>query len=129
MEKLNKNKLIEIKRPWGIEKCFALNKNYIGKLFFVKKGYKLSLAYHLFKDETIYLLKGKAILELEDDNRMLGNIYLNEGGFVRIKSNRKHRFSALENCEVIEVSTPGFDDVVRLKDDFGRDYKSEIPMN
>jgi hypothetical protein len=32
-----------------------------------------------------------------------------------------HRFVALERVEVMEVSTPELDDVVRLEDDFGRE--------
>jgi hypothetical protein len=33
---------------------------------------------------------------------------------------RVHRFIALERVELMEVSTPELDDVVRLEDDFGR---------
>ena len=31
-----------------------------------------------------------------------------------------HRLTALEDCEVLEVSTPELDDVVRLEDRYGR---------
>ena len=34
---------------------------------------------------------------------------------------RIHRYEAIERCELIEVSTPELDDVVRLEDDFGRE--------
>ena len=34
---------------------------------------------------------------------------------------RVHRFEAIERCELIEVSTPELDDVIRLEDDFGRE--------
>ena len=37
---------------------------------------------------------------------------------------RKHRYTAIETCTVIEVSTPELDDVVRLSDDFGREGTS-----
>jgi hypothetical protein len=32
----------------------------------------------------------------------------------------KHRMSAVEDCDVLEVSTPELDDVVRLEDRYGR---------
>jgi hypothetical protein len=32
----------------------------------------------------------------------------------------KHRMSAIEACDVFEVSTPELDDVVRLEDRYGR---------
>ena len=38
---------------------------------------------------------------------------------------RIHRYEALERVELIEVSTPELDDVVRLEDDFGREGTSE----
>jgi hypothetical protein len=32
----------------------------------------------------------------------------------------KHRMIAVEECDVLEVSTPELDDVVRLEDRYGR---------
>ena len=32
----------------------------------------------------------------------------------------KHRMIAVEDCDVLEVSTPELDDVVRLEDRYGR---------
>jgi hypothetical protein len=32
----------------------------------------------------------------------------------------KHRMIAIEDCDVLEVSTPELDDVVRLEDRYGR---------
>jgi hypothetical protein len=37
---------------------------------------------------------------------------------------RRHRYEALERAEVIEVSTPELDDVIRLDDDYGREGTS-----
>ena len=38
-----------------------------------------------------------------------------------METGRIHRYEAIERCELIEVSTPELDDVVRLEDDFGRE--------
>ena len=36
-----------------------------------------------------------------------------------------HRMSGIEDTEVIEVSTPELDDVVRIQDDFGRENETK----
>ncbi|MCL5073704.1 MAG: PfkB family carbohydrate kinase [Actinobacteria bacterium] len=124
-----KNKIKIVKRPWGEEQWFAFTNDYIGKIFFVKKNYRLSLAYHLMKDETIYLLKGKAKLELEDEKAQIQDIYLDEGESVRIKNGRRHRFNALDDCKVLEVSTPEADDIIRVADDYGRENILSVNEN
>ena len=43
------------------------------------------------------------------------------GDFRRVPTGRIHRYEAIDRCELIEVSTPELDDVVRLEDDFGRE--------
>jgi len=37
---------------------------------------------------------------------------------------RRHRYEAIERVELVEVSTPELDDVVRIEDDFGREGTS-----
>jgi hypothetical protein len=37
---------------------------------------------------------------------------------------RRHRFEAVDDVELIEVSTPELDDVIRVEDDFGREGTS-----
>ena len=34
-----------------------------------------------------------------------------------------HRMTAIEDCDIFEVSTPELDDVVRLEDRYGREDK------
>ena len=38
----------------------------------------------------------------------------------RIEPGVVHRLTAIEDCEVLEVSTPELSDVVRLQDRYGR---------
>ena len=42
------------------------------------------------------------------------------GSVIENPPNRKHRTEAIEDCRLIEVSTPHLDDVVRLEDDYKR---------
>ena len=42
------------------------------------------------------------------------------GERVHVPPGTVHRMTAIEDCDVIEVSTPELDDVVRLEDRYGR---------
>jgi len=42
------------------------------------------------------------------------------GDTMHIPPGRRHRMKAITTCDVVEVSTPELDDVVRLADDYGR---------
>ena len=46
---------------------------------------------------------------------------LGPGDARHVRTGRIHRYEAIERCELVEVSTPELDDVVRLEDDFGRE--------
>ncbi|MEA2609610.1 MAG: mannose-6-phosphate isomerase [Chloroflexota bacterium] len=109
-----------VDKPWGHELIWAHTDRYVGKLLVIEAGRRLSLQRHLVKDESIYVASGRLRLTLEDD---LGRILVEEigpGEYRRVATGRIHRYEAIERCELIEVSTPELDDVVRLEDDFGR---------
>ena len=91
----------------------------------IEAGKRLSLQYHERKDESILVVRGRLRLELEDDEGVLAAHELGPGDHRRIPTGRKHRFSGIERVELIEVSTPELDDVVRISDDFGREGTSE----
>ncbi len=97
----------------------------MGKLLVIEAGKRLSLQYHEHKDETILVLRGRLLLELEDGEGRLVEQELGPGEHRRIPTGRKHRFSGIEKVELVEVSTPELDDVVRLSDDYGREGTSE----
>jgi mannose-6-phosphate isomerase len=105
-----------IDKPWGYEHIWAKTDKYVGKLIHINPNSRLSLQYHNEKQETIYVLKGKLSLDLEDTSMLLlpGDTYHIPTGLV-------HRFGALdEEVELMEVSTTELDDVVRIQDDYKR---------
>jgi quercetin dioxygenase-like cupin family protein len=109
-----------VDKPWGHEVRWAINDKYLGKILRIEPGQKLSRQYHEVKDETIYVLEGKLILELGVEGDMV-RIIMSEGASRRIEPGTIHRFAApSDGCTLIEVSTPEIDDVVRLQDDYGR---------
>ena len=49
---------------------------------------------------------------------------LGPGEARHVATGRIHRYEAVERTELVEVSTPELDDVVRLSDDYGREGTS-----
>ena len=108
-----------VKKPWGSELVWARTPKYVGKVLRIKKGGRLSLQYHRWKDETIHMLSGTMDFEVEERGRMV-TLRLRRGEGYRIRPGTRHRMSAVSDCEIIEVSTPQLMDVVRLDDVYGR---------
>jgi mannose-6-phosphate isomerase-like protein (cupin superfamily) len=113
-----------VEKPWGHELIWAHTERYVGKLLVIEAGKRLSLQYHERKDEAILVIRGRLRLELEDEQGRLIEHELGPGEHRRIPTGRKHRFSGIERVELVEVSTPELDDVVRISDDFGREGTS-----
>ena len=109
-----------VEKPWGYELIWAETDEYVGKILHVTAGEALSLQYHKIKDETLFLLRGRLLLQagrLADeliDYRML------EGQSFHIPTGTVHRMIAETDCDILEVSTPHLDDVVRLEDRYDR---------
>ena len=111
-------------KPWGHELIWAHTDRYVGKILVIEAGRRLSLQRHLVKDESIYVAKGRLRLWLEDDAGTVVVEEIGPGEYRRVPTGRIHRYEAIERCELIEVSTPELDDVIRLEDDFGREGTS-----
>lgn len=109
-----------VPKPWGYEVWWALTDKYVGKILHINKGHSLSYQYHKVKDETIYLHSGAMILEIEKVGNSRETIRLLPGDAIRITPLTRHRMTATEDSDVLEVSTPEVDDVVRLEDKYGR---------
>jgi len=112
--------LAYVEKPWGREVIFAHTDRYVGKILYITKGHRLSRQYHEFKDETIYVLSGALSLEIGTGDG-ISELRLNKGHSFRIEPGVVHRFCATRgDVELVEVSTPELDDVVRLEDSYGR---------
>jgi mannose-6-phosphate isomerase len=108
-----------VEKPWGYELHWAKTERYVGKVLHVKAGHALSLQYHNVKDETIYLYSGRMLFEIER-NGALTKEEMRPGDVVHVTPKTVHRMTAIEDCDVLEVSTPELDDVVRIEDRYGR---------
>lgn len=111
-------------KPWGWELWWTVTDRYVGKVIFINAGQRLSLQYHNEKDESVFVIEGEMLLHLEDGAGKLQSIPLGPGDYRRVPAGKRHRFEAVTDTRLIEVSTPELDDVVRLDDDFGREGTS-----
>ena len=113
----NNDKIVD--KPWGHEIIWAHTERYVGKILHINKGESLSYQYHVVKDETIRVLTGVLEMDVERDGERQ-KLRLAPGDSLHIVPGMKHRMIAVEDCDVLEVSTPELDDVVRLEDRYGR---------
>ena len=112
-----------VDKPWGYELHWAKTDRYVGKIIHIEKGHALSLQYHNKKDETIMLLSGKLLFEIQEHGQLVKHEVAPLRPF-HVTPGTVHRMTAIEDCDVVEVSTPELDDVVRLEDRYGREGKN-----
>jgi mannose-6-phosphate isomerase len=110
-----------VNKPWGFELIYAVTDRYVGKVLHVNKGHSLSLQYHNKKDETIHIWRGRIKFSTAGaPGEPLTEKILGPGESFHITPKLVHRMEALEDTDILEVSTPELDDVVRLEDRYGR---------
>ena len=63
-------------------------------------------------------------LVLEDERGEVRVHRMSPGATARVRPGRRHRFVAVEDSDLVEVSSPEIDDVVRLEDSYGREGTS-----
>jgi mannose-6-phosphate isomerase len=110
----------EVPKPWGSEVWFAHTEHYAGKILRVRAGERLSIQYHEEKDETSYVLSGRVLVSQGESAEALIDRELGPGESWRNTPGLVHTLEAIEDTEILEVSTPQLDDVVRLEDRYGR---------
>ena len=113
-----------VDKPWGYEIIWARTDKYVGKILHVRGGEALSFQYHRVKEETIRILSGRLRLTIATADGPREERELLPGEVFHISPGLRHRFAAIEDTDILEVSTPELDDVVRLEDRYGRTEKS-----
>ena len=108
-----------VEKPWGYELIWAKAQKYAGKILHIEQGHVLSLQYHNKKDESIYVLSGEIILRLQQGETLMER-RVRAGEAFHVPPKQIHQFEAVVVTDLLEASTPELDDVVRLKDRYGR---------
>lgn len=113
-----------VPKPWGWEKIWAHTDHYVGKILHINAGHALSVQYHVRKDETVYLLTGELRYWVRENDGEMRDVKLKVGEAFRITPGTVHYMEAVTDCDILEASTADLDDVVRLKDRYGREGTS-----
>jgi mannose-6-phosphate isomerase-like protein (cupin superfamily) len=114
-----------IPKPWGNELIWARTDDYVGKVLTIEAGKRLSLQYHERKTETILVATGRLLLHFGPSVDEVETKVLGPGDHFHVPPGMVHRFEAITDTRLVEVSTPELDDVVRLVDDYGREGTSQ----
>ena len=108
-----------VEKPWGYELIWAQTDKYVGKVLHINAGEMLSRQYHVKKEETLLVQSGEMKLEIGSGENLL-TLRMHEGSVFHVSPGTIHRMLAVTDVDVVEVSTPELDDVVRLEDNYGR---------
>ena len=107
-------------RPWGYFETLMETESSKVKLLSVLPNHKLSLQKHQYRSETWYVVRGEAKVTKGNER-----FSLLSGDSIVIRQNEEHRLenTSNETLEIIEIQTGtyfGEDDIIRIKDSYGR---------
>ena len=115
-------------RTWGEESLLVLaSGKYTLKKLYVKAGSKGGLQYHRQKDEAGFLVSGKLQVTYENEHGILSQSVLSAGDHYHFQTGVVHQEEALEDCVIIEASTPHFNDRVRVEELHGLSAEGGLP--
>ncbi len=104
-----------INQPWGEEKLIAAVPGATLKVLRYEAGKGGGLQYHMKKTEAFYLLSGLARVRYDYGDGTLTEMILRPGeAACVIPAGTPHQFIAMQDCLVIEISTPGTNDRVNV---------------
>jgi len=110
-----------IEKPWGFEQIRVHTERYVVKTLHIHPGEGTSIQFHEKKDESVSLVSGDASLlvyQSKDDTPSQSSLEI--GKWLRVQPGTIHRMESDKGGEILEVSTPELDDVVRLIDPYDR---------
>lgn len=115
-------------RPWGTEDLLALvSKQFSVKRLKIKAGNKGGLQYHRFKDEVAIMISGQMLIRYDLGDKILKEKIISAGEVVHFPPGLVHQEEAITDCEIIEASSPHFNDRVRMEEAYGFEKSQGLP--
>ncbi len=115
-----------VEKPWGYELHWVpADHPYMGKIEHVNAGQRMSLQIHDQKQESWFMMSGRAKVIWENQNGELVESELKPGQGYSTVIGQKHRLVGITDCDIIEVSTPEIGTTWRLEDDYARPHETE----
>jgi mannose-6-phosphate isomerase-like protein (cupin superfamily) len=119
-----------VDKPWGHEIHWTpTHRPYVGKVLHIEAGKRLSLQVHDAKQESWFLVGGRAKVVWDDGTGELVDTELQPGLGYSCAIGQRHRLVAITDCDVLEVSTPEIGTTIRLEDDYARPDETEALRN
>lgn len=107
-------------RPWGTEDLLALVSNKFSvKRLKIRAGNRGGLQFHRLKDEVAVMVSGKMLIRFDLGDGQLREKMIGPGDVVHFPPGLVHQEEAITDCEIIEASTPHFNDRVRVEGEYG----------
>jgi mannose-6-phosphate isomerase-like protein (cupin superfamily) len=113
-----------VEKPWGHELILERNEDFVIKRILLLAGHRSSLQRHDRKREWVAVEDGTIELTTGAEPAALETVVLRAGDVYRVPPGTIHRVLAVADATILEVATPGDDDIVRLDDDYGRGTSS-----
>ncbi|OSQ41789.1 mannose-1-phosphate guanylyltransferase/mannose-6-phosphate isomerase [Thalassospira sp. MCCC 1A01428] len=112
----------KVARPWGAYDSIEIGERHQVKRITVKPGAKLSLQHHHHRAEHWIVVKGTALVTCDERKFLLRE---NESTYIPLGAVHRMENPGKIPLEMIEVQSGtylGEDDIVRLDDDYGRNF-------
>jgi mannose-6-phosphate isomerase len=114
-----------VEKPWGYELHWVRESApYMGKIMHVNEGGSLSLQVHDQKEESYFMMSGRAKLIWENNKGEMIETEMLPGQGYATSIGQKHRIEAITDCDVIEASTPEKGTTWRLWDKYSRPHET-----
>ncbi len=107
-----------VKKPWGLEEHFVLNKKISAKILVINPKQAISVQYHKKRSEFWKILEGSC--KIKKGNK---NIKAKKGDEFYFPKKTIHSIQAYsKKVKILEISFGKFEekDIVRLEDKYGR---------
>lgn len=115
-----------MEKPWGYELHFVPEgMPYMGKILHINAGTRISLQIHDKKQESWFLMSGRAKIIWANENGDMVETEMESGYGYSCHIGQKHRLAGITDCDIIEVSTPELGNTYRLEDDYSRPTETE----
>ncbi len=126
----NKPYALRVEKPWGYELHWVPeDRPYMGKVMHINTGCRQSMQIHDTKEETYFLLSGRAAVIWENNKGELITTELRPGFGYTSCVGQRHRLVSITECDIMEASTPEKGTTWRLEDDYARSNEKLGPGN
>jgi len=115
-----------VPKPWGYEIHWVPEgEPYMGKILHINKDAQVSLQIHDEKKESWYIINGRAKVIWDNNTGELIETELQPGQGYTTQVGQRHRLVGINDCDIVEVSTPEMGTTFRLDDIYNRGDETE----